>query len=81
MEGLGQGPLLVRREEWGPARVSAAPVAEPRITEVIVADDQGTDPCVAQADEGSRGFRCLALADERQGLVTASAAAGVAACL
>ena len=78
---LGQGVLLGRREERGAAGMLGAPVREPSKTVLIVAGDQGMDPFVTQADEGSRGFRCLALADEPQGLVTASAAAGVAACL
>ncbi len=69
VQGLGQGPLLVRCEEGGTAWVVAAPVGEPRITEVIVAGNQGTDPFVTQADESSRGFGGVALANEPQGLV------------
>ena len=71
VQGLGHGVLLVWREERGTAGMVAAPVREPSNTELIVPGDQGTDPFVTQADEGSCGFGGVALTDEPQGLVAA----------
>ncbi len=72
LERLSQGLVLLGSEERGTAWILVAPVGKTGLTTLVVARDQGTDPLVAQADEGSGIFGGPALSDEPQGVEAAS---------